>query len=300
MFRSLTTAIAVSTAAIASAGPLSEYNLIVAGNWTTGSNTWGRVAVGGSAAGNWTDVGTRLDRDASAGTDTLIVGGALSAGINLQAGNARIGGAFSGHINHNGDGTTATGVAGTSAYVGGLVDQVRGLSDSFAALSANSSLVMSSNHAVFDVANQSGTVVFSLDAASLSSSSIAQFSLANASSADAIVINVDASATGGQVNLTAGNFDASTFSAVADRLVWNFSNATDILVQRELFGSMIALDAHMLNQTNLNGSIAVGSFTQQGEVHGPNFNFSNPIPLPTTAAMAGLGLALVATRRRRA
>lgn len=283
------------------ATPLNDFNLIVAGDWTTGSNTWGRVAVGGNASGNWTDVGTRLDRSDASGTDTLIVGGNATNGFNLQAGNARFGGSFTGPMNYNGGGTSAQNVAGTAALVGGMVSEVRSLGSSLASLTSNAWLMQSGNAGYFDAANQSGVVVFDIDASILSNNSFANFALTNAGNAEAIVINVDTSSTSGEARFTAGNFLAQTFSAYADRLVWNFQGASDILVQRELFGSMIALDARLHNQTNLNGSIAVGQFIQQGEVHGPNFNyeFTPVVPLPSGAGLALGGMVLMATRRRR-
>lgn len=284
------------------ATPLNDFNLIVAGDWTTGSNTWGRVAVGGNASGNWTDVGTRLDRSAAAGTDTLIVGGNASSGFNLQAGNARFGGAFTGNLNANGGGTYAQNVAGTASLVGDMVSEVRSLGSSLASLTTNAWLTQSGNAGYFDAGDQSGVVVFNINASILSSHAFANFSLSNASNAEAIVINVDTSGTSGDARFTGGNFLAQTFSAFADRLVWNFEGADDILVQRELFGSMIALDARLQNQTNLNGSIAVGQFIQQGEVHGPNFSYdfnTNIIPLPSAAGMTLAGLLLIGTRRRR-
>ncbi|MFG0292017.1 MAG: collagen-binding domain-containing protein [Phycisphaerales bacterium JB050] len=287
------------------ATPLSDFNLIVAGDWQTGSNTWGRVAVGGNASGNWTDIGTRLNAGAVAGTDTLIVAGNASNGFNMQAGNARFGGTFTGGFNANGGGSYATNVPGTTELVGGIVSEVRSMSSTLAALPANASFTQSGNAGFFDASGLSGTVVFNIGAAILSSNAFANFSLLNAQNAAAIVINVDTSATSGDANFTAGNFLAQTFSDYADRLVWNFAGADNILVQREVFGAMIGLDAHLHNQANLNGSIAVGSFNQQGEVHWPNFvpefpEESTLVPLPSAAGMTLAGLAMIGTRRRRA
>src|SRR5690606_41020979 len=55
----------------------------------------------------------------------------------------------------------------------------------------------------------------------------ANFTLDNAAGAQKIVINVDASATNGDVNFTAGNIDANTFKNLSDRIVWNFYNRSE-------------------------------------------------------------------------
>lgn len=310
MHRALLSVAAVAAAAVsAAASPLADFNLIVFGDHQSGSNVWGRVAVGGNMAGNAIDVGTRLTPSGNfVGQDALIVGGNINAGINLQAGDLRHGGTRNGHLNLNGGGPNVQSVfqdAGAAGIVAGMEAEVRTLSSQLWNQSANSIAGMGSLQNVYTLTAGSGstgaTAVFNLDAAVLSSHQWAQITLDNTAGAQTIVINVDASSTGGYVGFTAGNIDANTFADMSANIIWNFFNASTIMVQREVFGSMIGADAHLTNFTNLNGSIAVGSMTQNGEVHGPNFVRNIPIiPLPTTAALGMIGLAGLAARRRRA
>ncbi|TVQ64041.1 MAG: choice-of-anchor A family protein [Phycisphaerales bacterium] len=310
MHRALITTAAIAAAACsAAASPLSDFNLIVFGDHQSGSNVWGRVAVGGNMAGNAIDVGTRLTPSGDfVGQDALIVGGNINAGINLQAGDLRHGGTRNGHLNLNGGGPSVQSVfqdASAASIVAGMETEVRNFSSQLWSQTTNSTAAMgnlSNRYTLTTGATTTGaTAVFSLDAAVFSSHQWAQITLDNAAGAETIIINVDASSTGGNVSFNAGNIDANTFADYSANIVWNFFNATNIMVQRELFGSMIGADAHLTNFTNLNGSIAVGSMTQNGEVHGPNFARNVPIiPLPTTAALGALGLGMIATRRRRA
>jgi|GEM_PF-3248001 len=300
-------AVAVSGASVF-AGPLSDFNLIVFGDHQSGSNVWGRVAVGGNMAGNAIDVGTRLTPSGSfAGTDVLLVGGNINAGINLQAGDLRHGGTRNGHLNFNGGGPgvqSAIFDTNAASIVAGMESEVRSFSSQLWSQSSNSSAGVGHVSNVFTLTTGAGTAggtaVFNIDAGVLSSSQWSNITLNNAAGAATIVINVDASNTGGYVGFTAGNIDANTFRDIAGDIIWNFFNADTIVVHREVFGSMLGVNAHLTNTTNLNGSIAVNSFTQHGEVHGPNFVRSLPvIPLPTTAAMGMIGLVAVGARRRR-
>lgn len=296
----------------ASAGTLNDFNLVVFGDHQTGSNVWGRVAVGGKMSGNSMDIATKLTPAANYyDVDTLLVGGNLQSNINLQAGDVRYGGSLTGNINRNGGGAThqqVTADGSIAATVLAMKTEISGISNTLKALAPNSTSGVGNLQNRYTLtagaAAAGGTAVFNIGASVFSSNQWAEFTLNNAVGAQKIVINVDASGTSGDVFFTAGNIDANTFKNLADRIVWNFYNADSIVVQREMFGSMIGVGAHLSNTTNLNGSIAVGSFNQSGEVHGPNFGFGftppPAVPLPTSGLLACAGLGAVMLRRRRA
>lgn len=304
---------ALCVSAGASAGSLNDFNLIVFGNHQTGSNVWGRVAVGGNMSGNSMDVATKLTPAANYyDVDTLLVGGNLQSNINLQAGDVRYGGVKTGNVNRNGGGELHQQITSdntVAAAIASMKSEITGLSNSLKSMAPNSTSGMGNlqNRYTFTAgaAAAGGTAVFDVASSVFSSGQWAQITLDNSVNAQTIVINVDASATSGDVSFTGGNIDANTFKNLADRIVWNFYNADSIVVQRELFGAMIGVDAHLYSTTNLNGSVAVGSFNQSGEVHGPNFNVDftgtpPPIPLPTSGLLACAGLfCVVAVRWRR-
>lgn len=291
----------------AQAGTINDFNLVVFNNHETGSNVWGRVAVGGNMFGNAIDIGTKLQPSGNYyTTDTLLVGGNITTNnINLAAGDMRHGGTNSANINRNGGGPTHQQVVhdlATAAMVDAMEAEVRGVSAMLQGEATNSTSGMGSlsNRYTFTThaSTTGGTAVFNVGSSIFSSGSWADFTINNASGASIIVINVDASATSGDVNFTGGNFNQ--FAGFSSNLIWNFYNADSILVQRELFGSMLGVNAHLHNFTNLNGSVVVNSMKQQGEVHGPNFVPElHVIPLPGAGAMAMAGMGALAMRRRR-
>lgn len=302
---------ALSLTSGAMAGALNDFNLIVFENHQTGSNVWGRVAVGGKMSGNSIDIATKLTPAANYyEVDTLLVGGNLQSNVNLQAGDVRYGGSLTGNVNRNGGGAMhqqLTHDVGVAAMVSMMKTEITGISNTLKLLAANSTSGVGDqpNKYTFTVggAAAGGTAVFHVPASVFSNGQWANFTLDNAAGAQKIVINVDASATNGDVNFTAGNIDANTFKNLSDRIVWNFYNADSIVVQREMFGAMIGVDAHLWNTSNLNGSIAVKSFNQQGEVHGPNFLFDEPpamVPLAAPSLLGLAGLGVVGLVRRRA
>lgn len=296
----------------AAAGTLNDFNLVVFGNHQTGSNVWGRVAVGGNMSGNSMDIATKLTPASNYyDVDTLLVGGNLQSNINLQAGDVRYGGSLTGNINRNGGGAAFQQVTldnSVASTVAAMKSEISGISSSLKAMTPNSTSGVGSLQNRYTLTAGAGaaggTAVFNIGASVFSSNQWAEITLNNAVGAEKFVINVDASGTAGDVFFTAGNIDANTFKNLSDRIIWNFYNADTIVVQRELFGSMIGVDAHLSNTTNLNGSVAVGSFNQSGEVHGPNyaFGFDPPpvVPLPSPALLGGAGLLAVMSRRRRA
>lgn len=59
----------------------------------------------------------------------------------------------------------------------------------------------------------------------------------------------------------------SNLSAYNPYVLWNFGTATSITLNRQFNGALLAPLATVSNSTPIEGSVAVGSFTQGGEVH---------------------------------
>ena len=112
----------------------------------------------------------------------------------------------------------------------------------------------------------------------------------------------------------------SNNSAYNPYVLWNFGTATSITLNRQFNGGLLAPDATVSNSTPIEGSVAIGTFHQGGEVHLGTFQGNakltdavtpakgggtgggpvGTVPEPTSWALfvAGFGLIGVARRRR--
>jgi choice-of-anchor A domain-containing protein len=291
-------AIMAATPALAS---FTQYNLVVTGNLNNQSqDIEGSAFIGGNLSGGAVNVGTRLTPAASfVGTDVLTVGGMISSsGINLQAGNLRRGGSRSGFLNLNGGGP---GVqfdivdSGVSTTAASLAAQMASTSSFLAGLTPNSTAQVPSGQpgpVNFNATpGPDGIAVFNVSGAQVFGSLAQQINL-NAGSASSIIINVT-----GNVNWNSGNMVGAWTGAFArSRVLWNFVDATNINLDRNFNGAILAPLAALTNTTAIDGSVFVASFTQRGEVHLPRYE--GYIPTPGAAGLLALG-GLVAARRRR-
>lgn len=103
----------------------------------------------------------------------------------------------------------------------------------------------------------------------------------------------------------------SNNSAYNPYVLWNFGTAANITLNRQFNGGLLALDATVSNSTPIEGSVAVGTFNQGGEVHLGTFR-GNPaltaaltpttgtVPEPAQWAMFVIGFGLIGATRRRA
>jgi choice-of-anchor A domain-containing protein len=282
-------------ASVAQANILNTWNLMVFNNHQISSNVEGSVLVGGNLTGTG-DVGTRLTPASNfLGQTTLLVGGNVNiGGIQLQAGNLRHGGTFSGNVNFNGGGNRAQS-ATAAATAQAARTQVLGISSFLASQSPTSTVnVPGSPTAVVinAVPRGDGVAIVSLPGAIFSSGNVQSFDL-NFNGATSVIFNVSGTA----VNITGGNFIGNLSNANnASRILWNFPSATSMQVQRQITGAFIAPGATVTNTSTIVGTTAVNNLTQNGQVHIPLYTGYIPAP----GAVAVLGLAgLAAARRRR-
>jgi len=287
-------AIGLSTAA--SAG-LTQWNLVVNGDLFSNSEVEGTAFIGGNLSGPASNYATMLSPAQFSGVDTLVVGGNITAGnINLQAGNARVGGTVSGNINFNGGGSLISD-PGVSAIASQLAAEMASSSAFLQGLSSNSSVQIPGGQpgaAVFNAApDANGVAVFNIDGSFFSNSLIQQIDL-NANGASSIVVNV----TGSNINYNTGNFVGGWLAnSVRATTVWNFFEATSIDMDRAFNGAILAPGAHLTNSTILSGAVWVDSFDQKGEVHLPFY--TGVIPAPGVLAMLGGAMLFGSGRRRR-
>lgn len=286
---------ASSLAASAQAGFINDWNLMVFGNHQISSNVEGNVLVRGNLTGTG-DIGTRLTPASSfLGQTTLLVGGNVNVGnIQLQAGNLRHAGTFSGNVNFNGGGNRAASAAAL-ATANAAFAEVTGVSNFLSSQAPTSTpSIPGSPSAVNFVAQPrpDGVAIINIPGAMLSSGNVQNFNL-NFNGATSVIFNV----SGSTISISGGNFIGTLADPnTATRVLWNFHEATSINVQRTFTGAFIAPNANVTNTSTIVGVTAVNNFTQNGQVHVPLY--TGYIPAPGAVGVLALSGILAARRRR--
>ncbi len=159
----------------------------------------------------------------------------------------------------------------------------------------------------------STAAVFNLTAAQFNSAQQFQFNIANL--LKPVIINVSgASSYTWNATFASGNgaFAVSDLKQLNQSLIWNFVDATNIEVSREVHGSLLAPNATVHNGSNIEGSVVVNDFNLGAEVHLGTYARSvavvpntggnvGAVPEPAQWALfiTGFGLVGVSARRRR-
>ncbi|MGC4016638.1 MAG: choice-of-anchor A family protein [Luteolibacter sp.] len=283
--------------------PLSDYNVITRGNFSTTSEVEGRTLVGGSLISqNSANFGIKLQGKVSSTTPVLSVHGDIVSGnpLNLNAGSLEIGGNLNNRkINYNGGGSLLTGYTTDGTAIINSLDLA---SQALSALNKNSSFIMPADQpAAFKfnaTPDSNGVAVFSVSASDLFSNNKVQQIELNLNGASDIVINV----SGVNIVWTAGNM-VGVFNQddVRDNIVWNFYEATTIdFGSHAMNGQILAPLADVTTSGVINGSIYANSLTTTSEVHLPGYNGSlTLVPEPSSALLGGLGMTLLLCRRKR-
>lgn len=286
----------LSTAgAAASATVFQDWNLIVRNNLTITSEVDGSALIGGDLSGtsNYAVQGVT----ASNGAGLMVGGSVLNGNIQVNnAGNFHTNGSVFGTINLNGGGQSIAD-ASIPGILNGALAQATSLSGYLSTLSATGSVDGAGNMNASTVAIGSENVaVYNMTQATLNG--LGQLNL-NFGSADLVVINFDASASGGNASFVAPpNFVGGLNQANSSRIVWNFLNTSNLSVNNNFNGMVLATDADLqLLGGGINGTVVVDNISRMDAEIRRN-GFSSNIPAP--GALGALALAgLVGVRRRR-
>lgn len=306
----------IFTAAPAFAVPLTaeeileQFNLVVFGDLASTSDVEGRTYIGGDLNSAGASYFTKGNEAAPSDLAALIVGGDVNGGpfqVN-HGGSAVVGGDLNGQINLD---------VGGIRYVAGMVNvpqngdsgstvegpveipdfetPLRQLSGDMAGLAANSTASIEGSKGIFTgTPDSNGLAVFWIDGVDFFGTVTDLEFLVDG--AGTVIVNV----AGGVIDIAAGFLDGIG-ETIADSIVWNFYEATDVTIQTAFYGSILAPNALVSNASLIAGSVVANEFIQNGAIQlaPPS---STDVPEPASALLllpALLGLLMVGRRFRR-
>lgn len=299
---------------------LKHYNLILSGDLWTSSEVEGRTIIGGDLTSTGSsNYAFKLTSVPS--TDlTLRIGGNLFApnstdpgsAIQVVYGSLELGGATGGRqINFNNGGSLIANPNAQSEYQS-IFNDLTETSQSLATLGANSSVTIPGDqpgHFVFNAtADENGLAVFGIDAGDLFGNwNVQEIQLNPDEFTKNIVINVSG---GNQIDENGVLIDPINFNnghmtgLLKDEMywraniIWNFFEATEISIDRQFFGQILAPNANVTNTTPIEGSMFAKSLTAHGEMHLPGYDGTIQIPEPSSTLLGLFGAVALLRRRR--
>ena len=298
------------------------------GNVTAGGGNSGDISAGGSVFINGTNSGT-----INAGTGTVSINGtntgtinnaSAAVKINGDTGNVSINNApltYSGNktgsVNATGSSTVthasvtlAAPASPLGAFAATFKDTLTALSTSLKNVAADGKSTAASGlvsgtqtETITARPNASGQAVLAVNTSYFQPNSNVVINLNGATS---VIINVNVDTCSGTTcNYT---FASSTHfmndAAYADKVVWNFANATGLNFNTMFGGTVLAPLASVTNVTPIEGTLIAASFTGGGELHSYSYTGSFPssgstsVPEPSSALLFGLAFAALSARRR--
>ncbi|MBP1206961.1 choice-of-anchor A domain-containing protein [Duganella sp. 1411] len=163
--------------------------------------------------------------------------------------------------------------------------------------STGSKVVIEAGKATFNAkVNNLGVAVFDLtdiESTLFNQNLVHEFAF-NFNGATSVYMN--SGITSGVIN---DNFLAGSAIDAGKKVIWNFYNATDLTINAQFGGSILAVNSNLINNANIEGGVYVNNLDSRAEIH--INNFAGAVPEAETYAMmvAGLGLLGFMVRRRK-
>ncbi len=270
---------------------LSDYNLVVFQNALMRSQVHGAAFVGGQLNGQSAGFGYGLGSDAG-GEVILTVGGHINGNPKTvtNGGSVRAGLAPNAHINFEGGGEMiidpTVDVAPLQAELEAFSVQLREEAPtSVVSLPAAQPLAVTFNA----VPNADGVAVFDIsDGNDLFDDSKVRSIDISMNGAEAVVINVG----GKNVKVRQANFvGAFESDLVRGRVLWNFHGASNVNIDREFSGSLLAPGAMVHVNARMTGAVVARQLIQRAAIAMPVFTGAPAfaeVPDPVTAAVLQL------------
>ena len=286
-------AFALSCCSTVFALPLSDYNLVLFGDYDfQGGDVEGKTLVGGQL--NASGYGAVFGSKAPKFGDTLTVAGDVNAtNLTLENGNLVYGGTLNvGNVNMNGGGTVTH---SSSIDLSAIAFELQQASFGFS-LMANNGLY-DATAKTLQYSGADSTAVFNVTASDLFAQNTSL--RLNSGSAQSVIINVVGKniTAGGGTNLVDG-FRHSDIGA--GNILWNFYEAETIDFNNlAMFGSVLATSADLSGGAVFDGAVAANSYVGGREFH--NFLYTPAtvtVDEPTTVALLLIGMIAMVRRRK--
>ena len=325
---------ASSSTGLSSLDILQQFNLVVLGSSTSKANVEGRSYIGGALNGG--TYATKLTSGPSSFAGLTVQGSASN--IQVQNQGAVIAGSLSNSTINNGS-TAVLGSSSYSSYngqgstyiagavAGGNINQtpIKSLSENSvlqsqvttAQTTSTSTLktslntlsqqlstqkatgdytIQNKNKVIFNAkADANGMAVIDLTGSNSSVlSTFKNFDFNVASNVTTLLFNIDSA----NVSI-ADNFLGNSARSLANKTIWNFYGTTNLTLNSQFSGTVLAPNATLTNSNEVIGGVFVNSLRQNGAINSATFNGVLPaIPEPETYALMGLGLVMLGWRHK--
>ena len=290
----------------ANAFNLGDYNLVVFEDLTSNSEVEGNTFVGGNLNGGSSNYCIKCNAQNNFlpfdGVGLKVVGDingnpkSINNGTDLE-----YGGSLNAIVNMNGGGSLIQNSDLANEF-NLLKNNLLQTSSDLSQLTSNSTVDVPGVQPAAVRFNSSGDdiAVFDIDISDLFSNRTQQIEL-NLNGSNTAIINV----SGTVANWTQGNMVGGLVTdGVQQKVLWNFYEAESLDFNPAFHGSLLAPLASLRNGTEIEGSVVVESFNQQGEIHLPVFTGEIPeaqdVPEPLTilGTMTALGIGFSFKKKR--